>query len=172
MACRLDAFPDFGRVFAHYGSGVISNTGAVVPPGGLTARLLRRVRFDQHIWFGAELLDRLTQRYGRIKTSSHPARDRAYVAHVLNRAGVVTRRIRPPERSQPRGRRRLPDAEYVRLARGYTRLWRRGLRGRQLNKQLAADLDLTEPQARNRVSRARKYGFLQPMPLRGRATRS
>ena len=144
-------------------SGHLQGTRATAPRGGVTARLLRRVRIDQTIWEGKDVLRELTRAHGRIAGSTHPRAGHLFVPQALSRAGVG-HTLDPPPRTGRAGRKRLPDADYARLAREYTKLWLRGLPGRELYPRLAKTLKLTESQARNRVSRARHYGFLQHLP--------
>jgi len=140
--------------------GVLRGTRADVPRGGLSARMLRRVRLDQKAWY--PLLNRLTQEHGRVSDRAHPAAGRAYVPFVLTRAGVRTRRMQPVPKQK--GRPRLPEKQYERIARTYKRLLARG-RGGRLYADLAKELGLTVTQARNRVARARRYGYLRDAPL-------
>ena len=148
-------------------SGHLQGTRAKAPKGGVTARLLRTVRIDQTIWDGQAVLKELTARYGRITGSGHPQTGRGFVPYALHRVGIG-RPVEPPPRAGHAGRKRLANQEYERIAKEYTRLWFRGLRGRELNGGIAKKLRLTESQARNRVSRARKYGFLRHLPARRR----
>jgi hypothetical protein len=138
--------------------GVLRGTRAQVPQGGLSARLLRRVRFDQREWY--PLLNRLTTQHGRLSDRAHPGHGRAYVPYVLARAGV---RAHPRPVPKQKGRPRLPERDYERIAREYKRLLARRRSGR-LYEELAAILGLTVTQARNRVARARQYGYLRGAP--------
>ena len=155
-------------------SGDLQGTHAAVPEGasaGVTSRLLRRVRVDRNVWFGKEALEDLTRRYGLITDTRHPAQGHAFLAHALTRVGIKPQRLGPPERRHRLGRKRLPDRDYQRIAEVYTGLWVKGVRGNRLYTQLATRFKLTESQARNRVARAKKYGFLSQAPARRRKGR-
>ena len=148
-------------------SGGLQGTRAEAPKGGVTARLLRRVRIDETIWEGRGVLEELTKIVGRMTVPGHRHQGRGFVPYALTRARI-TPPVAPPPRQQGRGRKRLPQKEYERLTKLYTQLWLRGDRGRPLYEKLAKKLTLSESQARNRVSRARKYGLLQHLPAQRR----
>ena len=54
-------------------NGCLLGTGALVPQGGLTARLLRRVRIDGVVSDGRRVLSELV-RQGPVKSETHPAK--------------------------------------------------------------------------------------------------
>ena len=152
-------------------SGVLRGTDATVPRGGLTARLLRQVRLDRSVWYCRELVEKMMQRLGKVDQPGHPAHGRSFVAYALHRGGVRSRTMQPtPHETQggARGRPRLPTRDYMRLATAYKKLLLQGRRGKSLHQALASQLGLTVSRVTNRLARARKYGYLADVAMRGR----
>jgi len=111
-----------------------------VPTGGVTARLLRRVKVGQ---FAAGLLQTFTTYYGA---------DQA--ARIFDGIGWASR---PRRRKRP-ARLRADDRYYATLARDYVTVFRSGIK--TPTAALAAARGVTAALMRSHIHLARKNGFL------------
>jgi hypothetical protein len=85
-------------------SGVWRGLAAPVPPGGLTARLLRKVKLGAHVTEGRHQLVRLER-------DARQRRKRSALRDMLRAKGLI--RARPPSREPRRRRRGKRDLEHV-----------------------------------------------------------
>jgi hypothetical protein len=115
-------------------------TSGTVPAGGITARLLRRVKVGQ---FARCLQETITQYFGA------DAADR-----LFDGFGWSSRK-RPRRRPQHR---RVDDRYYAELARDYVTLWQQG--DRKPTNTLARLRDGRPEQIRSHIHLARANGFL------------
>ena len=142
---EIRIFPLSGRTQPGQWTGDLLGTQASAPLGGITTRLLRRVRLDAR-----ESLVQVARQRGR------------HATHALTRAGV--RSVRAARRTV--GRPRLSEDVCVRAAREYVRLRAQRRRPGRLYNVLAARLGITLGQAIGRVARARQMGLLRDVPIR------
>lgn len=134
---------------------------AKVPGRGITSKLLRSVPVDRSVWYSRKALLELPQAMATVANSSvDVAGARRFVEGSLSRVGVSSGDL---TRSRQRGRKPLPDAEYRRIAREYTKIAAGTAPGR-LYDRLAKKLRLTVGQAINRVATARRLGLLATVP--------
>ena len=119
---------------------------AQAPPGGLTARLLRKVRLGESARFTRKFLQWYRERLG--DTGFLPE-------HLLGRQGLA-----PPEKTtiRRRGRKGMPDLFYARIARDYAKAINRG--GRQPITDVAEAKRLPRNKVRDMVHQARERGLL------------
>ncbi|HEX9710690.1 MAG TPA: hypothetical protein VGB42_12095, partial [Candidatus Thermoplasmatota archaeon] len=125
-------------------SAEVLGAQATVPPGGLTARLLRRLRIGAHYRVAAEAFDRL-------------AEDAVLGEDARAAVGLAKLPQRPPGPSRP-GRPRGLGLRAARLARAYVELVARG--SVRPVAELAPRVRLTPSQVRDALRDARERGYL------------
>ena len=151
-------------------SGGMLGTRAVVPSGGLTSRVLRKVRLDRNVWYCRELVRKIGRNPGGGNRPGQREHDVTFAAYALVRGGIRTIRSTPVSaRGRPSGRPRLAQQEYERLGNECKELLLRDLRGKRLYEKLANRLGLSVSQVKNRLSRGRRYGYFPQLPTRGRS---
>lgn len=128
--------------------GVGGKTAASVPLGGVTTRLLRRVRLGHDVHSLPRIVERIVREYGRVPPG-------------LVRCGVsVTPAAGSPRTGSGRGRPALPPHTYARIAAAYAKAVARG--STRPVQELADRFEQPVARMRSRIQRARARGYLEP----------
>ena len=136
-------------------SAEVVGVRAQVPPGGLSARTVRRVHLSDHLAHGQEVLAWVMEQHGGAGGGG---------GRLLRQFGIL-----PPDEDRPRPVRRAgkSDRFYARLAAAYAELVSSG--GRHPIKTLAQRRRVESATIRNWIREARVRGLLT-RGVRGRAT--
>ena len=152
VVAEVRVFPDEETAFRREEPGgrwsaEVLGVNAVVPPGGLTARKLHRVRLGEHPGHLRDIITFVREKLG---------------AQAFEPGGSLAALGLSPEveRSRPRREFGRPDRFYAELAREYVRLVER--RSRRPNDEIAARRHETVPKITGWLHEARLRGLLTP----------
>jgi len=156
VVAELRIFPNEpGRQLPGLWSAELLGARARVPPGGLTSRMLRRVRLTEHPKHTrAVLASGVNVR--RAGADVHVSAATLLANPVLGRA--LPGLNEPGGRPRPERRSGRPDRFYARLAADYARLIERG--GRRPVVELARRHEVKPPRMRDMIREARERGLL------------
>jgi hypothetical protein len=160
VVSEVRVYPAERRAPAGWWSGEeLGMEATTVPPGGLTATLLREVRLGAHLLEGKAALE-----WAKTKTRPRGG-DVSLITAWLRRLGLKS--LHPPERKPGPGRLGRPRHEVARIAREYARAVSRNSR-HPIQDVQAVHRHLSLDQLRDVVRRARQLGYLTASTGRGR----